>query len=1026
MNEKSNPMPMMYKTIPAVAELNKVPGFDPLKFLRHKVSRKTNEEMLQLELPYQKLWFRLRHPQGRMKLTTLRITEQLAIMEARVYLDRSDAEPISSYISQHSAEEGTDYVQAAQDEALSAALSDAGFGLQFADVAVDSTGKVFGSSIPLSGTAPIQQPMPNAAQRPVEALGAALRQSGGEVHARPERAPQNAVEGRNAPARPAPIQKPAAKPVQNEQPPVSPVQPVVQQMVAEEKENMDTLPAGKVEENAPNMELPVPSREVTLDSSPKQDDASEQPAASVFQSDEPEELPVAPVVQQEAPDQPVAPSYTESTPVEDILKVMTFEEAQNVVVDSGLSKGKTMATVAKERPVSLKFYLTPGNKSTNNIVRAAAQIMLDGKEKRQFITYNSLIQKWSESKLDRLDWKRQYWYTKAYWISDEDETSIQAYLNINKKAVEAIRQFQRDVRDEQLEQRHRRETDPWDKDMEQVPELPKDWSRWVDKVAIRQNYIYYHYKKGGAKTGYCTYCEKEVPIKVHPHHNQQGRCICCRHPVVFKAYGRAGYMQTEKHFAYLIQRCKDGFVVREFQADRTYGKESLPNSKLYCQEIRRTIYDRERKPRTYYWGLYKQRNMRWISGSPCSYSWSGSHDGRVYGKTLPTLEQQELRCTGLVNWIRKQKSVDPEKYLAVLERIPQMEQISKVNLPKLTKECFSSCGTVSELIKNHSAGSLIKALGLDSRRFQRLRLHNGGCDLLRWLQYEKGIGREIPDNVLLWMCQQDIEPGDVQFIADRMSMVQVYNYVRRQMPSFRRNSHEVLRTWEDYLSMAKKLHMNVYDEIVYRTRKLRRRHDDLVLKCQEKDIELQAEEMEEKFPHVNAICQEIKAKYEYADADYMVVVPDGILDIITEGRALHHCAGSSDRYWDRIERRESFVVFLRKTADPFHAYYTLEVEPDGTVRQKRTEYDRQKKDIEQATEFLQKWQRVITARLTESDKAMAAESRILREKEFIQLKKDRVIIHTGHLAGRLLADVLMADLMENTDSIQSPVLAAAA
>ena len=149
-------------------------------------------------------------------------------------------------------------------------------------------------------------------------------------------------------------------------------------MAAEEKENMDTLPVGKVEENAPNMELPVPNREVTLDSSPKQDDVSEQPAAPVFQSDEPEELPVAPVVQQEAPNQPLAPSYTESTPVENILKVMTFEEAQNVVVDSGLSKGKTMATVAKERPVSLKFYLTPGNKSTNNIVRAAAQIMLDG------------------------------------------------------------------------------------------------------------------------------------------------------------------------------------------------------------------------------------------------------------------------------------------------------------------------------------------------------------------------------------------------------------------------------------------------------------------------------------------------------------------------------------------------------------------------------------------------------------------------------------------------------------------------
>ena len=56
----------------------------------------------------------------------------------------------------------------------------------------------------------------------------------------------------------------------------------------------------------------------------------------------------------------------------------------------------------------------------------AYEVYLD-KEKRQFITYNSLNQKWCEAKLDRLDWKRRYWYTKAYWVSEEDETSIQAY-----------------------------------------------------------------------------------------------------------------------------------------------------------------------------------------------------------------------------------------------------------------------------------------------------------------------------------------------------------------------------------------------------------------------------------------------------------------------------------------------------------------------------------------------------------------------------------------------------------------------
>ena len=32
------------------------------------------------------------------------------------------------------------------------------------------------------------------------------------------------------------------------------------------------------------------------------------------------------------------------------------------------------------------------------------------------------------------------------------------------------------------------------------------------------------------------------------------------------------------------------------------------------------------------------------------------------------------------------------------------------------------------------------------------------------------------------------------------------------------------------------------------------------------------------------------------------------------------------------------------------------------------------------------------------------------------MRQDQVVIHTGHLAGRLLADVLLADLMENTDA----------
>jgi len=120
----SNNAKTMYETIPAAAELNKVPGFDPLKFLR----RAGNS--MKLDLPYQKLWFRMAHPNGRMRVTAMRITDQMAIFEAKVFMDRSDAEPFSMSVVQQTKQDNKDFVKAAQNEALSQALSDAGFGIQ--------------------------------------------------------------------------------------------------------------------------------------------------------------------------------------------------------------------------------------------------------------------------------------------------------------------------------------------------------------------------------------------------------------------------------------------------------------------------------------------------------------------------------------------------------------------------------------------------------------------------------------------------------------------------------------------------------------------------------------------------------------------------------------------------------------------------------------------------------------------------------------------------------------------------------
>lgn len=124
----NTPESTLFNAVPDVSELNRVAGFDPLRFLKKTANGH------ELDLRYKKLWFRLKYPAGRTRLTPLRITDQLAIIEAKVFFDKDDTDPASSYIAtmtQENAPAGL-YIQAAEHDALDMALTNAGFGVQFA------------------------------------------------------------------------------------------------------------------------------------------------------------------------------------------------------------------------------------------------------------------------------------------------------------------------------------------------------------------------------------------------------------------------------------------------------------------------------------------------------------------------------------------------------------------------------------------------------------------------------------------------------------------------------------------------------------------------------------------------------------------------------------------------------------------------------------------------------------------------------------------------------------------------------
>ncbi|WP_347281592.1 hypothetical protein [uncultured Alistipes sp.] len=488
----------MYENIPAVAELNKVPGFNPLKLLRRIISPENGEEMMQLDLRYKKLWFRLANPKGRIRLNALRITEQMAIYEAQVFLERTDENPIGSFTSSCTKEEapGGQYIQAAQHAAMDEALSDAGFGIQFADVGMDAKGSRYGSRIPFNGTsqrkettaltgtdavsterkqpdtAPARSTVtafPAAAEKketpqqekPAQTSGLPIQGAKAAVNAGPAgnnptphtaaeaKTPLEAMAGNgnaaaSLPAGPGksfgtlPVQSGAAQ-----EPSGQPSAGAVQTVEASGENK--TEPSARIQEPAENSSLPVGPQTTKVQGTAQPAGTGEQPV----RAGEPESLPVQknaempaagepgnnlPVSErkdmegdtgkavqdmmallsgQNVPTEAAASAggntgsaenaegrgpvpealglpvsgetvqekadarYAPDMPVEEIVKLMTFEEAGKVVVDTGVCKGQTIAEVAERRPPSLKFYLYGGYRGDNNILRAAAQIMLD-------------------------------------------------------------------------------------------------------------------------------------------------------------------------------------------------------------------------------------------------------------------------------------------------------------------------------------------------------------------------------------------------------------------------------------------------------------------------------------------------------------------------------------------------------------------------------------------------------------------------------------------------------------------------
>lgn len=308
---------LLYTKSEAVAALNRVEGFNPMELAR-TISRENQEDQLYLDVKYRKLWFRLVHPLGKIISRIVSYTENMALVEARIYLDKCDIEDnyIANSFSQKFRSDdpqfGDKFLEMAETAAIGRALADAGFGVQFADVGEDN------------------DPAQVDAGIPVPFAGTSVPGTTGErPQLQADRIPQN-----------------SSVPSQNASNPAS---------YAGNQSMMNQF-YQQAQANGMTMGQPPVMSAVAGAGSSQGMNPSNTGQYQVMTGQQP---------------------LDGNLPVEELVRRMTYEQAVKVVIGGkGKNGGKTVGQVAQENPGSLSWYATQYS-GNNHLIPAAAKIILD-------------------------------------------------------------------------------------------------------------------------------------------------------------------------------------------------------------------------------------------------------------------------------------------------------------------------------------------------------------------------------------------------------------------------------------------------------------------------------------------------------------------------------------------------------------------------------------------------------------------------------------------------------------------------
>ena len=476
-----------------------------------------------------------------------------------------------------------------------------------------------------------------------------------------------------------------------------------------------------------------------------------------------------------------------------------------------------------------------------------------------------------------------------------------------------------------------------------------------------EKYLFYQRYRNGDVEYWCTHCgahgikqtvtrtqnKKDIEF-LHIQHNEPTQCPECHRQATAKNTGKAKGRKNlweERRIVFIHIEDENYVTAQGYEAVKNYEESLQPSVRWY----KSTRYELSPgKWRCYEYNIYSGWNerkrpirpFRWKS--PMWYFTECDNSYTVIGlnalkDTFLKYHQLSLykdyECSVYRNSV---STVDAPimRYLCRFAEYPQIEMLQKAGFHNVVRQLVEYNSKSFPIVnwKARDFAAFFKMSKFDFKQFLSVVEKIGGkdkaVDFLRTQRILKKHGLKSDYTATKKIYVSSNGSSDIEYSLECMrnagiSIIEGFPYLMHQYDRLTEKSFRgVFLFYRDYLDMAKKLKLDLREDIVRYPPNLIAAHDRAVEARNAVLEEERAKHNRELQHKYKKLLKSNIRQYAYSDENFTIIVPSTAQEIINEGKALCHCVGG---YAERHLTGKLTILFLRSAKEPDKSLYTIEM-----------------------------------------------------------------------------------------------------